>query len=245
MTQAYVRLARPEEFDRIVEMGRKAFVDDPVLHYFACLQSDLQKSNTNVTKAYISYLLHSCWLIGGRITVAAIPEDGEERIVAASLWLPPNKRVKPWNVLTLLRAGFLSVAQNWGIEGMTRMGVEYSDVCFKSWQRGYKVEEEKGSVEGSWNLQAVFTDAEYQKRGMMSLLVKEGFENAPTSIFTLEATTEQAREHFTGLGFELLDRSKLGAGQVDRHGFPSSGHDAGGVEFFSMVNWNRKHRAKA
>lgn len=42
----YVRLARPEEFDQIIELGTKAFVGDPVLSYFANLKEVSMSSSS-------------------------------------------------------------------------------------------------------------------------------------------------------------------------------------------------------
>lgn len=107
------------------------------------------------------------------------------------------------------------------------MGLEYPVACHGSWKRGFEAEEEKGSADESWYLQSIFTDPEYQKRGqcgsfktrgyqfswligsiytgMMTMLIHEVFKSAPGSIFTLEATTVKAREHFKNMGFEVCD----------------------------------------
>lgn len=58
-------------------------------------------------------------LIGGRITVIAIPSTSDETlketIAAVSMWLPPNIRITLWQVLTLIRAGAIGVLIGWGL----------------------------------------------------------------------------------------------------------------------------------
>lgn len=93
------------------------------------------------------------------------------------------------------------------------------------------------------------------------MLVKEGFELSPKSIFVLEATNIKARDHFVHMGFEvrlhgtipssglsvlcrylqLLDRTALGHGNVGSSGLPTTGKAATGVEFYSMVNVSPIH----
>lgn len=62
-----------------------------------------------------------CMLLGGRITVMAIPAvtGGEkETLAAASMWLPPNKRASQAGIITLIRAGVIGTFMGWGMNGL-------------------------------------------------------------------------------------------------------------------------------
>lgn len=59
-------------------------------------------------------------LLGGRITVIAIPavsEEEKETLAAASMWLPPNKRPSQAGIFTLIRAGVIGTFMGWGMNG--------------------------------------------------------------------------------------------------------------------------------
>ena len=93
-------------------------------------------------------------------------------------------------------------------------------------------------------------------QGIMSLMVREGFEHAPNAIYTLEGTTTKSRDQYVHLGFEVsiitsfcyipencnsffrsknLSPIKFGKGKADSTGVAASGKDAVGVELFGMA----------
>lgn len=77
---------------------------------------DAQRRHT-----FMKFLNKSALLIGGRITVVAVPGESEsekETIAAFTVCLPPNRRLTVWRVLTLLRAGVISVLMGWGREAV-------------------------------------------------------------------------------------------------------------------------------
>lgn len=237
-----IRLATPEDYDRITVLAHAAFVGDPVFHYFGSLRKHLDpvtdvKESENLRR-FLRFLLNTCTLSGGRITVALSKNAGEEdKVVAAAFWLPPNKRLALWKVPTLIRAGVIPILKRWGLAGLMRIGFEYLDSSHAALEKGYKGKGSKESPDASWYLQLIMTDPEYQGQGMMSSLVREAFAHAPNSIFTLESTTSKSRDQYLHLGFEIVSTLKLGKGKVDKTGIPASGESATGVECYSMVKW--------
>ena len=136
-----IRLATPDDYDRITTLAHAAFVGDPVFHYFGSLRkvSLSQPQRSPYTKAlpqqhldpvtdvkesdnlrrFVRFLLNICCLSKGRITVALSKNAGEEdKVVAAAFWLPPNKRVALWKVPTLIRAGVIPMLKRWGLAGL-------------------------------------------------------------------------------------------------------------------------------
>ncbi|KAF8154289.1 hypothetical protein B0H34DRAFT_800149 [Crassisporium funariophilum] len=227
MENAYTRRARPEDFEFISSMGAHILRHDPLMAYFGCASStpfeETEGKDTTQTqddasalKNYVSFILHSCWMMGGIVDIVCLPQlqtpgtydESEEKIVAVAVWLPPLVRVKPWNVYTMLRSGLFSLGTEVGFQGLGRMGWEFPLVAANSWRQGYYclTGSRDWAPEDSWYLKIAFTDRKYQQRGLMTMLLKHRFAGAANSSsnkFTLEATTVKAREYFTHMGFEV------------------------------------------
>jgi len=82
-----------------------------------------------------SCVAKSCFYSGGRIVVATTSEPpatqghrpstpppsdparqkGEEVIAAVACWEPPNRRMNPWNILSIIRSGALKVLKGSGV----------------------------------------------------------------------------------------------------------------------------------
>jgi hypothetical protein len=88
----------------------------------------------------------ACFLVGGRITVIVDPIPSSKttrhgKIVAASFWLPPGKRLAIWMVPTLVRAGVFSVVKNWGLRSLllVRISTDYPHAQQLSLRRGLRL----------------------------------------------------------------------------------------------------------
>ncbi|KAF8164674.1 hypothetical protein BJ912DRAFT_934828 [Pholiota molesta] len=180
----YVRLATQEDVEDIVDVIHRAFMHDPVLNYFGSVKKLLDETvdtkECSHRRIFLKFLLVACFLVGGRITVIVDPNiqtTQQGKIVAASFWLPPGKRLAIWMVPTLVRAGVFSVVKNWGVRSLLLLHHLFT-------RKGADI-----SVDDTWYLQMVGTDPEYQGRGLLSLLVRDAFAYDPQATFTLEATS--------------------------------------------------------
>lgn len=97
------------------------------------MQPNIDSAGSRDLHQFTAFLLRACHLTGGRITVVAKPAEGneaEEKIVAAALWLPPNKRIALWHVLTLLRSRIVTVLSRWGLTALkVHLVLLLNDIC--------------------------------------------------------------------------------------------------------------------
>ncbi|KAJ6554908.1 hypothetical protein DFH09DRAFT_1085176 [Mycena vulgaris] len=59
--------------------------------------------------------------------------------------------------------------------------------------------------------------------GYMTMLLREGFQHAPDTVFVLEATTPRSRDIYMHFGFEVVGEVTVGKGAVDAQGIRTSG----------------------
>ncbi|TFK36115.1 hypothetical protein BDQ12DRAFT_610441 [Crucibulum laeve] len=234
----YARVAKPEELEQAIKILGEAFRQDPAFNFFGCVKQlpEPESAAAAGVETMIRCLLRICYVIGGRVTVVVVPEGSEERIAAAAIWMPPKMRLSHWNIFTLLRCGLPSVAKAWGLGGLMRFGFEYPATSHLAMEVGYKKKGSPEDPDNSWYLQIVGTATAFQGRGLMSLLMREGYAHAPNAIFTLEATTAKSRDQYCHLGYEVVEPLRLGAGAVSVMGLPATGEDAVGVECYAMAN---------
>lgn len=64
---------------------------------------------------FFVFMLQASMNAGSRITVTVLPEGESERIVASSIWRPPNKSVPLSNLIFIIRCGILPVLMGWGL----------------------------------------------------------------------------------------------------------------------------------
>ncbi|KAF9472680.1 hypothetical protein BDN70DRAFT_886735 [Pholiota conissans] len=64
-------------------------------------------------------------------------------------------------------------------------------------------------------------------------MIDERLSKLPECCFTLEATSPRVQSYFRKFGFEIMNRSRLGAGQVDEHGDEKA--NGSGVEVCYMI----------
>ncbi|KAF8164672.1 hypothetical protein BJ912DRAFT_255845 [Pholiota molesta] len=244
----YVRLATQEDVEDIVDVIHRAFMHDPVLNYFGSVKKLLDETvdtkECSHRRIFLKFLLVACFLGGGRITVIVDPNPSSNiqtsqhgKIVAASFWLPPGKRLATWMVPTIVRAGALSVVKNWGLRGVLRIAIDYQGTCHSQLHRLFTRKGADMSVDDTWYLQMVGTDPEYQGRGLMSLLVRDAFTYDPQATFTLEATSAKSRDQYEHLGFEDCISIKFGQGKSDPQGLKAKGDNAAGLEIWGMTKW--------
>ncbi|TFY70252.1 hypothetical protein EVG20_g2761 [Dentipellis fragilis] len=245
--KAYVRLARKDELNDLADMARRAFISDPIYNYSGNLKEPLS-NDTNTSKRrtlqkFQRLLIGSSMAIGARTTVVAVPvasegsetNRGKEELAAVCIWSPEGKHLDTSHPFTLLRNGFLGILTGWGITGLKRIALEYSNSCDKAWKEIRKSEDFKAdATNGEWYVQMVCTAPEHQGKGYLSLIMREMFEYAPNQVLTLDASTPKSRDRYAHLGFELKRPWGIGKGKADSRGFKAKG-DAPGMEFYAMV----------
>ncbi|TFK50596.1 hypothetical protein OE88DRAFT_1736106 [Heliocybe sulcata] len=238
----YVRLLKTSEIASVVTVNRKAFINDPLFNYFgsikAPLSNDIDSTERRNLETFLKFLTKVSLRCGGRSTVVAAPNpDGSERICAATVWMPPHKRVTLMKLWAIFRSGAGGIEKAWGPKGIMRMAVEFPDTSHAAQKEAFKAKGIRKHPDSSWYLLLACTDPDEQGKGYLSMLVREGFAHAPGAIFTLEASTVNSRDRYAHLGFELHKSIKLGAGKCDESGYVAKGPDADGVTAYAMIKW--------
>ena len=142
-------------------------------------------------RAFFQFFFKTGFLIGGRITVMVDPShegDRGDRIIASTLWLPPQIRPASWNVPIMIKADIIPLLKGWGLIGWQvrniplfycnnlskiiknlgsaqRVFLEYKARLDSKMGSLFKEKEFKMSPDDSWYLQVTFTDPEYQGKG--------------------------------------------------------------------------------
>ncbi|KAJ3514271.1 hypothetical protein NLJ89_g2463 [Agrocybe chaxingu] len=242
-TKPYVRVATLDDLDEFVKVANRAFLHDPAFNYTGNLKTLIdpevdgeeyrRRGNLHL------FLAKSCFLAGGRVTVVVDPENNG-RIAAGALWLPPRKRLAVSQLHLLFKAGFGLILKQWKLTGFQRMVIEYHEGSEKKLKRCFKEKGAKESPEDAWYVQQIFTDPEYQGKGLMSTLMREAFANAPEATFCLEASTAKSRDQYARLGFENPIPIPMGVGKCNSSGLRATGKDAAGVEIYAMGRWPSK-----
>ncbi|CAA7262176.1 unnamed protein product [Cyclocybe aegerita] len=239
----YVRLATLDDLDEFVQAANRAFLHDPVFNYFANLKQfidpEVDAEEYRRRGKFLYFLAKSCFLAGGRVSVVVDPANNGS-IAGGALLMPPRKRMAAWRLHLLFKSGFGSVLKQWGLAGLWKMSIEYQNGCEKKMKRCF---EEKGVQESpteAWYVQLIFTDPDYQGRGLMSKLMRDAFADAPEATFCLEASTAKSRDLYAHLGFENPLPIQMGVGSSNSSGLCATGKDATGVEAYAMGRWPSK-----
>lgn len=133
---AYVRPARPSEGPVITDILTRAFLNDPAMSYYGVVTALVQdpanptpseQKTIRALRVFQGVMLKIPILAGGNVDVVVIPsepgssssrsnegEDSKEKIVGASLWLPPGV-ILDLSLWTILCAGAYKVAFTWGL----------------------------------------------------------------------------------------------------------------------------------
>ena len=202
-------------------------------------------------------LLKSALYLKGRVTVVVDPS--QDKILAAALWLPPNKRIELQQFRLLLQSGILGILKNWGLTTLMvcwrwngfqhpfpdnrsfplpsqRTRIEWLDAAHTIFVEMYKKKGiTKESADDSWFLLSAMVDPLSEHRGFIALLMEDAFANGPNDSFTLVATTPRLKDQYASFGYDLLSTYKVGEGKVDCRGLPASGKEAVGVDCYAMV----------
>ncbi|KAK7062826.1 hypothetical protein VNI00_000321 [Paramarasmius palmivorus] len=197
--------------------------------------------------------IQSTVLDGGRTVIAfKHTEDGEEIIGGIAVWFPPGKRVDVFSWWRMIWWGSWWLIFRWGWDLLKRAEEFHHDtdkVFVQAFGERFKATGVKLDPSDTWHLQLITAVKEFEGKGLMSLLQREGFRHAVETAaakgekpkpICLEATSERARDRYAFLGYELAPNQPLvvGKGQVDENGLKTS-NEAGatGIKVYCMVNW--------
>ncbi|KAJ7746358.1 hypothetical protein B0H16DRAFT_962902 [Mycena metata] len=241
MLEAYVRDARPSDLEKISEFAARAFADDPEMNWFGGLSTAIMDDNPPLSvrklenlRIFLDSVNRSVTLVGGRVTVVAIPQgSGQEEIVAFAAWVPPHKVIE--GTMTAIRARTYRSLFSWGFSFRTTVvfkptiGAIVKEVLQS---KGYQSTDH-------YRLEITATDPDYQGKGYCRLLMKEGFSTCQSKPITLEATTAHSRDVYAHLGFEVVESLTLGKGQVNNRGLRiAKGEPATGFPVYVMIKWS-------
>ncbi|KAJ3508421.1 hypothetical protein NLJ89_g5760 [Agrocybe chaxingu] len=225
-TTPYVRPATLDDLDEFVKAANRAFLHDPVFNYFANLKQFVDPEVD--AEEY-----------RGHVTVVVDPANNG-RIVGGALWMPPRKRMAAWKLHLLFKSGFGKVLKQWGLGGLSKMVIGYQSVSEKKMKKCFEEKGVQESPKEAWYVQLIFTDPDYQGRGLMSKLMRDAFAKAPEATFCLEASTAKSRDLYAHLGFENPIPIPVGVGLCNSSGLRATGKDAAGVEAYAMGRWPSK-----
>ncbi|KAJ7454735.1 hypothetical protein FB451DRAFT_1279135 [Mycena latifolia] len=245
-TNPYVREARLSDFGEMAAFEARAFAGDPEMNWFAGLSTAIddepqaQKSRClRNLELFMDCINRSVSVVGGRVTVVAIPqEDGGEKLVAFAAWVPPKKNID--GTITTIRAKGHRCIQKWGLSVAWRTSVVFKPTINKIVRKALKA---RGYEEtGHYRVEITATDPEYQGKGYSSMLMKENQSHIDGSKpITLEATTTHSRDVYARLGFEVIESLTLGKGDVNQHGLKVKDKvAAGGFTVWIMIKWPKE-----
>ncbi|KAJ7164000.1 hypothetical protein C8R43DRAFT_259594 [Mycena crocata] len=242
MSHPYVREARPCDFEEISALSARAFADDPEMNWFGGLSTaiadELPPRNIHALenlRIFLDSLNRSVDIVGGRVTVVAVPqESGSEKLAAMAAWVPPHSIVE--GTLTAIRAKQYRSLFTWGMSFVWRATVVFKPTIGVVVKKALKARGYQDT--DHYRLEITATDPEYQNKGFSSLLMKEGFTTCGSKPITLEATTEHSRNVYEHQGFEIVETLTLGKGQVDSTGLNVEDEaSAVGFNVAVMIKW--------
>ncbi|KAJ7163993.1 acyl-CoA N-acyltransferase [Mycena crocata] len=233
MSQPYIRDARPTDLEEIASFEARAFAEDPEMNWFAGLSTAISDQpppqnvrSLNNLGVFLDSINRGVDIVGGRITVVAIPQDtGPEKIVAFASWIPPHKIIE--GTLTTIRSkAYRSILTT--IVFKPTIGAIVKRALTT---RGY------GETD-HYRLEITATDPEHQGKGYSGLLMKESFAMYREKPMTLEATTEHSRDIYAHQGFEVVETVTLGKGEVSSRGLKVKDTDSAvGFPVHVMIKW--------
>ncbi|KAF9067175.1 hypothetical protein BDP27DRAFT_1329422 [Rhodocollybia butyracea] len=235
----FIRVATSNDLNELAHMNQKAFISSAPQTFFSGATRPFteDKRTRDNQIIYLKYLIRKSWNLNARITVVVVVDEaGKERIAASTIWHPPkapNSSKSP-STLRDLQMGLFSVVLHWGFGVIGRVS-EMSTANKSSLANAYKARKLPGTPNDSWYLQLAGVDPAYQKRGFMSMLLREAFEHAPGAIFTLEANTPASRDVYERFGFEVIEEVIVAKGKVDARGVATTGNGATGFPMYPMI----------
>ncbi|KAJ7368989.1 hypothetical protein DFH08DRAFT_37258 [Mycena albidolilacea] len=234
---AYVRIATVEDLDELAAMKQRAFISSRPQNFLAGATSPLTTDPTHAKRRahqteYLKFVIRRSWSMSARITVVILPGK-PDKIVGAAIWGPPGQTTAP-PMSSALEMGLSSVIANWGIGFLTRQS-EFVQSTEHVLAEAHAERKLPGSPEDAWHLQLAAVDSEFQGKGYMSMLLREGLEHAPGAVFTLEANSPQSRDVYGRYGFEVVREVIVGKGKVDGLAVVASGDAATGFTMYPMI----------
>ncbi|KAK7456495.1 hypothetical protein VKT23_010745 [Stygiomarasmius scandens] len=180
-----------DEVDTVSWVLSKGFLDDRVMNYFGGVEASptTRESREGMTiYLFYRFLLKVALSQGGRLVVATTKEKelddprsklkNGETIAGIACWYPPHKRLPVFNIPLMLRCGIWKVLKRWGVQGLRRAAVQYSDLTEKThagtFKARAKAQKGKGvkalTPEDAWYLQVVMTVKEFEGQGVCLVL---------------------------------------------------------------------------
>ncbi|KAJ3914541.1 hypothetical protein F5877DRAFT_29109, partial [Lentinula edodes] len=157
------------------------------------------------------FVVKACMIGGGRVVVAVPTVEGSSgskaatTIAAVVCWYPPRKRI---SALNAIRGGILRCLKNWGLNGLKAFSSKAIEKPSSGVGIGRRNKRTVLLESDSWYVQLVFSSKQYEGRGLMSILMREGFAYAhsvtPGIPVTLDATSSRARDRYMHLGYEVF-----------------------------------------
>ncbi|KAJ7116445.1 hypothetical protein C8R44DRAFT_208899 [Mycena epipterygia] len=218
--EPYVREVRRSDFEEISAFEARAFADDPEMNWFGGLSTAIAKEappqsarSLENLRIFLDSVNRGVDIVGGRVTVVAIPQEMDsEKLVAFAAWVPPHKVIE--GTLTSIRSKAYRSVLAWFL-------VVVATIVFKPTIEAIVKQalKSKGYHETDYyRLEITATDPEYQRKGYSTMLMKEGFGRCNSKPITLEATTVHSRDIYAHPGFEVVETLTLGCGQVNTRG---------------------------
>ncbi|KAJ3980734.1 hypothetical protein F5890DRAFT_1539895 [Lentinula detonsa] len=253
------------EIENIAWLAAEAFLDDMVINYFSGSTEIPTSVSTMIGfKLYQFYcvMFKACMLSRGRvIVVESLPEESNKNeannknnIAAAAAWYGPQQDVR---VIAALRAGVLTPLRNYGPRLLKRIG-EFNRATHATFTRAFNKRALRR--ENAWYLQCIFTAKQFEGQGLMSALVREGFNHAlkcsPSGLVPpviLESSSGRSRSRYLHLGFEIIEPwCNIGKGKVDSRGCRPAENknfkekaELVGIKFSCMVIWDCRKSLQA
>ncbi|KAJ6510538.1 hypothetical protein C8R45DRAFT_1088697 [Mycena sanguinolenta] len=258
----YVRTARRSDFDEILAFETRAFADDPEMNWFGGLTTAIAheastqsaQSLENLRK-FLDSVNRSVALVGGRVTVVAIPqESGSEKLVAFASWVPPHKVIE--GTMTSIRSKAFHSLFTWGFTlWWVSTFYTWNNSLVNLWTLNFRERARDCYIQigaivkqalkfrgyqetDHFRLEITATDPEYQGKGYSTMLMKEGFEYGGSKPITLEATTAHSREIYAHQGFEIVESLTLSKGKANSRALNTQDKGfAKGFPVWIMIKW--------
>ncbi|OAL39051.1 hypothetical protein AYO20_01802 [Fonsecaea nubica] len=241
------RPAKLEEDDMLSRILCNAFLPLWNHNWFHCVSQPLEPvmigtptskpHMTSLQKTRVRFyrsLISATRLIGGSVLVAEInTSDGDDNVAEATtststtqtdigailLWLPPHKRMGPFELGKLWQSGFLGLMLPWhyGPRGFYRIEFIFEENIRKMWTRTLPELQPRGFKEEECAfVQMIASNPKYAgKRYASALLrhqVEQHFAEFPDRPVILDTTTTQAIRAYERLGFKLLAETPVDTG---------------------------------
>ncbi|KAH8822241.1 hypothetical protein DL96DRAFT_1819782 [Flagelloscypha sp. PMI_526] len=234
-----IREATPADLDAITAVAVRAFESDPLLLWIALHKKPIQKLPPKRKEKSLRALrlieaaeVRSIWQAGGRVTVVVVQpvdaSEGEEVIVAYTLWLPPHYANA--GIVDIWKAGHLDAFPILGVRSLWRAAFNFKPRVVACYQKQVT----KLKIEEHWHLEQSGTHPDYQGRGYCRMLL-DAFSHDSTRPLLLEASNDKAYNIYEHYGWETFDTLTFGKGTANSSGLATKGVDAIGFPVYMMM----------